>query len=879
MSNPSYTGHRRHRKTPRSVARAEKTARFLIYAGGFGTIVAIVLIFGFLLSVVVPLFGGAEAGPERTVAREPGGDVLAIGVDEYRTTAWTLHRDGTLRTRAYRTGRPIVTTKVFDGSGLTASAHQVEPKNRPEDDSRIRFVLGFRDGSLRLLALRAQVETKELPDVPEELRSLGVGEQAAYEDGVLERTPKHQFRLVRLVPELEDPVPAAKGAILHVDLSYPPSGRAIGYLSESRELVIATLAQKLNMLTGKRELVARKRVLPYSAPKGRDLPAHVALTGSTNELFLVWPDGYAIRYDSRAYGDDGGAIPDARRQAEKLKLLPDGRRVSSLGFLNGKVTLLVGDDAGRIHLWFASRPEKPTTVDGLEMVRARVLAGPPSDVTAFGTTARSRMLLAGFENGEVRAYQATQGTELGALTIGSSTPVRAVAFAPKEDAILADAGAALHTWDFDAGYHDISLRTMFGKVHYERQAEPEHTWQSGGTDDAEPKFGLMPLIFGTLKATLYSMLMAIPIALLAAIYTTEFMRPSARAPVKSVIEMMASLPSVVLGFLAALVVAPFVAGVLPATLSALLTVPFAFLLGARLWQLLPSQKALLWGGTPKFAFMALMLPLGLGFAALLGPVVENFLYGGDVRRWLGAEPGSGGAVGGWVFILLPVSFLLLSVAWSLWGAPWLRSRSFDWERGTCARFDLGRLFALAVASLLLALALAYLAAKSGWDPRADFMGKYSPRNALIVGFAMAFAIVPIIYTLAEDALSGVPSQLREGSLGAGATPWQTAVRIIIPTAMSGIFGAIMVGLGRAVGETMIVLMAAGNTPLMEWNLFNGFRTLSANIATELPEAPRGGSLYRLLFLSALVLFAMTFVINTLAEVVRRRFRARYSEQL
>ena len=141
---------------------------------------------------------------------------------------------------------------------------------------------------------------------------------------------------------------------------------------------------------------------------------------------------------------------------------------------------------------------------------------------------------------------------------------------------------------------------MFAKVWYERQPEPRHEWQSSGGDDAEPQIGLMPLIWGTLKATFYSMLMAIPIALLAAVYTSEFMRPKVRAPVKSVIEMMASLPSVVLGFLAALVVAPFVAGVLPATLAALLTIPFAFVLGARLWQLLPAEKALRWSGAPKF---------------------------------------------------------------------------------------------------------------------------------------------------------------------------------------------------------------------------------------------------------------------------------------
>jgi phosphate transport system permease protein len=151
---------------------------------------------------------------------------------------------------------------------------------------------------------------------------------------------------------------------------------------------------------------------------------------------------------------------------------------------------------------------------------------------------------------------------------------------------------------------------------------------------------------------------------------------------------------------------------------------------------------------------------------------------------------------------------------------------------------------------------------------------YVQRNALIVGFVMGFAIIPIIYTIADDALTAVPDHLRSASLGAGATPWQTAVYIVIPTAMSGLFSALMVGLGRAVGETMIVLMALGNTAIMDWNIFNGARTLSANIAVELPEAVPNSTHYRTLFLAALVLFAMTFVVNTIAEVVRLRFRKR-----
>ena len=183
-----------------------------------------------------------------------------------------------------------------------------------------------------------------------------------------------------------------------------------------------------------------------------------------------------------------------------------------------------------------------------------------------------------------------------------------------------------------------------------------------------------------------------------------------------------------------------------------------------------------------------------------------------------------------------------------------------------------------MASLVMVVAFAWLGAVLldgvGWDPRGNVVGTYVQRNSLIVGFVMGFAIIPIIYTLADDALSTVPEHLRSASLGAGATPWQTTTWIVVPTAMSGLFSAVIVGLGRAVGETMIVLMAAGSTPIMEWNIFNGFRTLSANIAIELPEAAQGTTHYRTLFFAAVVLLAFTSVLNTIAELVRIRFRRR-----
>jgi phosphate transport system permease protein len=414
-------------------------------------------------------------------------------------------------------------------------------------------------------------------------------------------------------------------------------------------------------------------------------------------------------------------------------------------------------------------------------------------------------------------------------------------------------------------------------VWYEGYPEAEHMWQSSaGTDEFEPKFGLWPLVFGTLKATFYSMLFGVPLALLAAIFTSEFLSPGVRPRVKALIESMASLPSVVLGFLAALVIAPFVQRVVPGVMTGFLVLPAVYLLGAYVWQTLPYELTLRLARFRLIAFLSL-LPVAVWIAAVVGPWAERVFFNGDMRLWLDGQVGSG--LGGWLLLLLPVSAAAVVLTLGNFLGQRFRAFAARSDRSRVAAADLGRFVVAAVLTVAVAFAGAWLLSAAGADPRGGgaLFGTYVQRNALVVGFIMGFAIIPIIYTLAEDALSAVPDHLRAASLGAGATQWQTAIRIVLPTAMSGLFSAMMIGLGRAVGETMIVLMAAGNTPILEMNIFNGFRTLSANIAVELPEAVRGSTHYRTLFLAALILFTMTFVINTFAEIVRLRFRRRSSQ--
>jgi phosphate transport system permease protein len=508
------------------------------------------------------------------------------------------------------------------------------------------------------------------------------------------------------------------------------------------------------------------------------------------------------------------------------------------------------------------------------MEAAHFLDSGAAAVTSLGASYRSRMLAAGYADGTVKVFHVTSDRHLGEVRLEEGA-IRQVTLAPREDLIFVSADRAAAAWHLDAPHGDISLGALFKPVWYEGYPGPAYVWQSSAASDSfEPKLSLMPLIFGTLKATFYSLLFGLPLAVLAAIYTSEFLDKKIRARVKPVIEIMASLPSVVLGFLAALVMAPLVEKVAVEVLTVILLSPFFVLLGAHLWQLLPRQLAAQLEPFRPYGVLAILV-VGAWCGWQLGPILENLGFAGNFKAWLDGRVGSG--ISGWLVLLLVPCGLLVNWLNGIFGQGFIRSRSAGWGRGSLALLDLGRFLASTALTVGLALFLGWLLESSGWDPRGSVFGTYVQRNALVVGIAMGFAVIPLIYTISEDALTSVPDHLRAASLGAGATPWQTAVLVVIPPAMSGLFSAAMIGLGRAVGETMIVLMAAGNTPIMDMNIFNGFRTLSANLAVELPEAVQNSTHYRTLFLAALTLFVMTFLLNTVAEAVRLHFRRKTSQ--
>ncbi len=668
-------------------------------------------------------------------------------------------------------------------------------------------------------------------------------------------------------------------AQLETDLAVSEKGSAIRLLDYNstsfgerpKKLLIAvdsdgipsvTLSEsKLNLFTRKITTKSTKSTLP-KLPDNFD-PSFLISNETGDEVFLAEKSGRIIRYNVQDF--------DAPFIAEQTSITPDGVQLTSLGFLAGRRSLVAGGSDGSLNIFFLLPRAEAKTPDNRTLVKARELERQQSAITSFSPSLRGKTFATGDDKGNVWIRHGTsEKTILKFNTKEHQSP--SILLAPRMNAlvsILTD--GTVDFWEFLIEHPETSLRTLFGKVWYEGYPEPTYTWQStGATDEFEPKLSLVPLIFGTIKATVYSLLFAIPIALLGAVYTSEFLPRTVRGKVKPVMEVMASIPSVVLGFVAALVLAPIVESWITSVILVFAVFPVSLILSAFLWQLMPPPIAVRLQGLPKFLLIFITAAVAIYLSFMLGPSIEDIFFQGSFITWTSGSTGSPKPI--LFFLTLPLSAFFINWAISYRFGSELNRFILSKPMPYSALIDLSRWLTVGGLTVITSLVAAYFLELIGFDPRESFMGTYVQRNTMIVGFAMGFAVIPIIYTLAEDALNSVPEHLRSASLGCGATPWQTAAWIILPTAISGIFSAIMIGMGRAVGETMIVVMSAGNTPLIDWNIFNGLRSLSANIAVELPEAPKDGTLYRVLFLTGLVLFSMTFVINTIAELVRIHFR-------
>ncbi|HKQ63006.1 MAG TPA: ABC transporter permease subunit [Candidatus Polarisedimenticolaceae bacterium] len=854
---------RRPRQTSRRVRWIDRLATGTITVGGTTVILAVLGILLYLVWVVLPLFAGARLSEPVSFALLPPErvpELLFADVDEYRVLGMYATRDGQAVAFSARNGRVVQRRALFPAAPAATAF------SRPLSGGFA--AVGFADGTVRTGRIGFETSFVETASAPVGLRGLAFGAVVEEDGGVLERTARGELRRTTPRVELGEPVAVAPGVPIRLlDYRVGDGHTRLAVLDAAGSLAVHEVLERENLLTGEIQSTLATHPVPVPPDIAALGPAALLLLTSRGEqLYLAWSDGSVARWDLR---------DTARPQlAERADLVPEpGATLTVLAFTSGEQSLLAGDSTGRLRAWFrvARGPENP---DGFRLLPAHTLGDSSRAIAALGISARDKTIVSGDAAGDVVLHHLTSERRLAALRLNPAAPVRIAQLAPKADGLLVVAADGSATqWSLHNPHPEVSLRSLLGRVWYEGYARPEFTWQSSsGTDDFEPKFSLVPLIFGTLKATLYSMLFAVPVALGAAIYSAEFLDRRWRVPLKSAVETMAALPSVVLGFIAALVLAPLVESWVVGVIVAFALIPLAALTCGYVWQMVPSSVRTRWRGGAQFALLAAVILGTVALAPQLGSRLERLLFAGDFKGWLDGRVGNaapGIAVLSWPLILVGTLFLDRRLV-----AGMLGRRFAAGSRGRAATLEFLRFLGMLALSFGLAWLAGSAGAALGLDPRGPLVGSYVQRNALVVGFVMGFAVIPIIFTIAEDALSAVPASLRSASLGCGATRWQTALRVVLPVAASGIFSALMVGLGRAVGETMIVLMAAGNTPLIDWNIFNGLRTLSANIAVELPEAAKDGTLYRLLFLAALTLFVLTSLVNTLAEIVRQRFRRR-----
>lgn len=743
--------------TGRRMAK-DKLFKYVMVFGGLSVIIAISTIFFYLAGVVTPLFMPPHMDDLKPLAVPALVDqsTVHLGMEEQVEIGIRVASQGGVTFFSLRDGKPLLQERV-------ALPESVQATSFAAGDLRKRAMsFGLADGRIVLLKDDYKVSfTQDPKDPKKDVRSIAPG--LVY--------PLGTDALV--VDDAGQPL--KRLAIQHDD-----EGTTAIALTADNRLLLAYFTSESDF-TG--ESVTTQRAAIHELPKLEGEIDQILLEVKQRDLYVVHGGRFVSHFDVQN--------KDAPSLMQTVAVVPDGERVTAAALLSGGFSLILGTDKGHLAQWFQVRDAHNKNT----FTHIREFKPMGAAITLVAPEHARKGFVAADEKGAVSLYYATSERLLAERTTGGS-PARLAAFAPRANAVVLETGKGeIRSAHIENEYPEISFGSLWGKVWYESYEKPDYIWQSAAANsDFEPKFSVAPLTFGTLKAAFYAMLVAVPLAVLGAIFAAYFMSPKMRSVVKPSIEIMEALPTVILGFLAGLWLAPFVDNNLAGTLMAIFLLPFSFVITAWIWHRIPGQWIKNVGHGWEAALLVPVIILVIWGAVSLGHPVEAAFFNGDMPRWVSNE--------------------------------------------------------------------------LGWS--------YEQRNSLVVGIAMGFAAIPIIFSIAEDAIFSVPRHLTSGSLALGATTWQTLFNVVLLTASPGIFSAIMVGFGRAIGETMIVLMATGNTAVMDVSIFTGFRTLSANIGVEMPEAAVGSTHYLLLFFSALVLFIFTFFINTLAELVRQRLREKYS---
>jgi phosphate transport system permease protein len=581
------------------------------------------------------------------------------------------------------------------------------------------------------------------------------------------RTNEGQFRRQRVAIDLGEEVALSSGApITLIDISFRPAGPVVCAMTDDGLLMIKAITSRRNLMTGRVTTTFVGGELRLDDVQQRGAPMRLLLSGTADNAFIAWEDGHLLRVDLRDL--------NAPRVAERIELVgAPGATLTALDFLIGKTSLVSGDSLGAVRVWFRIKPEDAPTSDGAVLVNSRSFLAGSSPVISLAASMRTRLLAAGYADGDASLFHVTAGRELAHISTPGGAPARALAIAPRDNAFASVSGAGLHRWSIDGRHPSITLRSIFTPVWYEGYSGPQHVWQSSsGTDDFEPKLGLAPLIFGTIKATLYSMIFGAPLAILAAVYTSEFLAPAGaqqacengdRIHGESA-ERGARVPG---GARDCAVYPEHRTG---RRSSAFFTIPGIVFLARRVHRgrssrrtdASPRRTSALPAARPDGGAADRSRRSAAGWGRLCG---GGAVCSATSRGWLDGKQGS--AFGGWFLVLLPLSARLR--------LPIVMTQNLGpCDQDTRLRARPGRVVALSslarastalvfvggrALAVLIAWALSHAVAGLGARGEGLYLGTYVQRNAMVVGFVMGFAIIPIIYTIAEDALSAVPEHL------------------------------------------------------------------------------------------------------------------------
>ncbi|MGH6961946.1 MAG: hypothetical protein ACREE7_15800, partial [Dongiaceae bacterium] len=332
------------------------------------------------------------------------------------------------------------------------------------------------------------------------------------------------------------------------------------------------------------------------------------------------------------------------RPPELVGIESAGAGVLQARFLSGGISVVTAGADGTVTQWFPARRAE-TTPDGdaiWYLARVREMRAPQGEVSALGAEQRRRGFAVGTSTGRIGLYHATARRQV--LDFQAfDEPVARLAFDPRANTLLALGGSGtLKAFALHNEYPEVSWSSLWSKVWYESYDEPRYLWQSSAaTSDFEPKFSLSPLTLGTIKGAFYAMIFAVPLAVLGAIFTANFMAPPMRQVVKPTVEVMQALPTVVLGFLAGLWLAPFVEANLPGVFLTLILLPLSIPVAGYAWVRLPGRIR---HWVPEGWEAVLLIPIVLGVVWLcfaLAKPVEALAFGGNMQAWMDHELGIG----------------------------------------------------------------------------------------------------------------------------------------------------------------------------------------------------------------------------------------------